>query len=116
MFPQLRERLGPALDLLVEFSTLGEFRLGADGVVCPASALNPDSRRHPAEPVAQRCSPECEPQMGGAGAPNAERAAVRRNVAGGAAGVRPAATPAAGRRRADCERRPTALEQPCLEA
>ena len=54
MFPQLRERIGPALDLIVEFSTLGEYRLNADGVLCAASALNP--------------APEREPQMGGAGA------------------------------------------------
>ncbi len=39
MFPQLRERIGPALDLFVEFSTLGEYRLNADGVLCAASAL-----------------------------------------------------------------------------
>ncbi len=54
MFPQLRERIGPALDLVVEFSTLGEYRLGADGVLCPASA-----------PTA--VAPERVPQMGGAG-------------------------------------------------
>ena len=41
MFPQLRERLGPVLDLVVEFSTLGEYRLGADGTLWPASALAP---------------------------------------------------------------------------
>jgi hypothetical protein len=84
MFPQLRERIGSALDLVVEFSTLGEYRLGADGAVWPASALTP--------------APEREPQMGGAGDhPLAARAAVRRNVAGGAAGLAPVATPAARR-------------------
>jgi hypothetical protein len=83
MFPQFRERIGSALDLVVEFSTLGEYRLAADGVLCRASALAP--------------APEREPQMGGAGAPNATRAAVRRIVAGGAAGSVPAATPAARR-------------------
>jgi hypothetical protein len=99
MFPQLRERLGPALDLLVEFSTLGEYRLNADGVLCAASAL--------------ALAPEREPQMGGAGAPNAARAADRRIVAGGAAGSAPAATPAAGRPR--CERESArAPEQLCL--
>ena len=75
MFPQLRERIGPALDLIIEFSTLGEYRLNADGVLCAASALT--------------CAPECEPQMGGAGAPNAARAAVSRIVAGAAAGTTP---------------------------
>jgi hypothetical protein len=84
MFPQLRERLGSALDLVVEFSTLGEYRLGADGAVWPASALT-----H---------APEREPQLGGAGDhPLAAQAAVRRIVAGGAAGQVPVATPAARR-------------------
>lgn len=99
MFPQLRERIGPALDLIVEFSTLGEYRLDADGVLCAASALTPAF--------------ECEPQMGGAGYGIAGRAAVSRIVAGGAAGTKPAATPAA--RRPACERTPArANEQLCL--
>jgi hypothetical protein len=83
MFPQLRERIGSALDLVVELSTLGEYRLGADGAVWPASALAP--------------APEREPQLGGAGDPLAGRAAVRRIVAGGATGPVPVATPAARR-------------------
>jgi len=84
MFPQLRERIGPALDMIVEFSTLGEYRLGADGAVYPASALAPASER--------------VPQLGGAGDhPVVLRAAVRRIVAGGAVGTTPAATPAARR-------------------
>jgi hypothetical protein len=83
MFPQLRQRIGPALDLIVEFSTLGEYRLDVDGVLRPASALAPASER--------------APQLGGAGDSVAGRAAVRRIVAGGAAGLAPAATPAARR-------------------
>jgi hypothetical protein len=83
MFPQLRQRFGPAFDLLVEFSTLGEYRLDADGVLCPASALALPSER--------------SPQLGGAGDSVAARAAVRRIVAGGAVGLTPAATPAARR-------------------
>jgi hypothetical protein len=84
MFPQLRQRIGPALDLIVEFSTLGEYRLGADGVVYPASAL-----AHASERV---------PQLGGAGDhPVVAQAAVRRIVAGGAVGIAPAASPAARR-------------------
>jgi hypothetical protein len=83
MFPQLRQRFGPALDLLVEFSTLGEYRLDADGVLCPASALALPS--------------EQAPQLGGAGDTVAAQAAVRRIVAGGAVGLTPAATPAARR-------------------
>jgi hypothetical protein len=112
MFPQLKERIGLALDLVVEFSTLGEYRLNADGVLCTASALTPAHER--------------EPQMGGAGAPNAARAAVRRIVAGEAAGTTPVATPAARRpgpipacaprpRRPVCEADATAAhEQLCL--
>ena len=84
MFPQLRQRIGPALDMIVEFSTLGEYRLGADGAVYPASALAPASER--------------VPQLGGAGDhPVVLRAAVRRIVAGGAVGSTPAASPAARR-------------------
>jgi hypothetical protein len=78
MFPQLRERFGSALDLVVEFSTLGEYRLGAD---------------HPL----------------------AAQAAVRRIVAGGAAGKVPVATPAARRlARARRPGAPAAPEQLCL--
>jgi hypothetical protein len=83
MFPQLRQRIGPALDLIVEFSTLGEYRLDADGVLRPASAFAHVSER--------------APQLGGIGDSLAGRAAVRRIVAGGAAGLAPAATPAARR-------------------
>ena len=83
MFPQLRQRIGPALDLIVEFSTLGEYRLDTEGVLRPASAF-----AH---------APERAPQLGGAGDSVAARAAVRRIVAGGAAGLAPAATPAARR-------------------
>jgi hypothetical protein len=102
MFPQFRERFGPALDLVVEFSTLGEYRLGANGAVWPASALAP--------------APERAPQLGGAGDhPLAAQAAVRRIVAGGAAGKVPVATPAA-RRLAHARRpgAPAAPEQLCL--
>ena len=140
MFPQLRERIGPALDLVVEFSTLGEYRLNADGVLCPASALAPALRKRPASPDAQRWTPECEPQMGGAGVSRPEadgsagcagygiaaRAAVRHLVAGEAAGATPVATPAARRpgfgsnrapkpRRPACDGKPAAaFEQLCL--
>jgi len=83
MFPQLRQRIGPALDLIVEFSTLGEYRLDTEGVLRPASAFAHATER--------------APQLGGAGDSVAGRAAVRRIVAGGAAGLAPAATPAARR-------------------
>ena len=101
MFPQLRQHIGPALDMIVEFSTLGEYRLDADGVLRPASAFAPASER--------------APQLGGTGEPLAGRAAVRRIVAGGAAGQVPVATPAA-RRLARYRRpgAPAAPEQLCL--
>lgn len=97
MFPRLREQLGTALDLIVEFSTLGEYRLGV-----PAT---------PGAPGAPADAPGQAPQMGGgggspvtagsagrAGHGSAARAAVRRTVAGGAAGPVPVVTPAARRR------------------
>src|SRR5215217_9585236 len=81
MFPRLREQIGTALDLIVEFSTLGEYRLAADG---------PGASSAPAD------APGQAPQLGGAGV-TALRAAVRRTVAGGATGSTPVATPAARR-------------------
>lgn len=81
MFPRLREQIGTALDLLVEFSTLGEYRLAIEGVGVAGA---------PAD------APGQAPQLGGASA-LPPRAAVRRTVAGGAAGNTPVATPAARR-------------------
>jgi hypothetical protein len=83
MFPRFREQIGTALDLIVEFSTLGEYRLG----VTPT----------PGAPCAPADAPDQAPRLGGAGE-TAGRAAVRRKVAGGAAGRVPVATPAARRR------------------
>jgi hypothetical protein len=100
MFPQLRQRIGPALDLIVEFSTLGEYRLDADGVLRHASALARASER--------------APQLGGAGDSVAGRAAVRRIVGGGAAGLAPAATPAATRLGRDAGAAKAAQELACL--
>jgi hypothetical protein len=82
MFPRLREQIGTALDLFVEFSTLGEYRLAAEAIPGASSA--------PAD------APGQAPQLGGAGV-TALRAAVRRTVAGGATGSTPVATPAARR-------------------
>src|SRR5215217_1578214 len=55
MFPRFREQLGTALDLIVEFSTLGEYRLGVDSA-------------HGA-PGAPAVAPGHAPQLGGAGSP-----------------------------------------------
>jgi hypothetical protein len=90
MFPRFREQIGTALDLIVEFSTLGEYRLAAD-VPGPSGA--------PAD------APGQAPQLGGA-VPHALRAAVRRTVAGGATGMVPVATPAARRLRKAAHSRP----------
>ena len=105
MFPRLREQIGTALDLFVEFSTLGEYRLGAEAIPGASSA--------PAD------APGQAPQRGGAGV-TALRAAVRRTVAGGATGKPapcrsqvPVATPAARRFRGSCGA-PKPGEQLCL--
>ena len=82
MFPRFREQIGTALDLFVEFSTLGEYRLVAEAIPGASSA--------PAD------APSQAPQLGGAGV-YALRAAVRRTVAGGPTGSTPVATPAARR-------------------
>ena len=83
MFPRFREQIGTALDLIVEFSTLGEYRLAAEA---------PGASSAPAD------APGQAPQLGGAG-PLTLRAAVRRTVAGGPTGHVPVATPAARRLR-----------------
>jgi hypothetical protein len=98
MFPRLREQIGTALDLIVEFSTLGEYRLEAAG---PGAASAPVD------------APGQAPQLGGAG-PHALRAAVRRTVAGGATGQTPVATPAARRCLARRGGSVKAPEQLCL--
>jgi hypothetical protein len=82
MFPRFREQIGNALDLIVEFSTLGEYRLAAEAIPGASSA--------PAD------APDHASQLGGAGT-HALRAAVRCTVAGGATGSTPVATPAARR-------------------
>ena len=96
MFPRFREQIGTALDLIVEFSTLGEYRLVAD--VPGASGAPADA-------------PGQAPQLGGAGV-HALRAAVRRTVAGGATGSTPVATPAARRLLSEAAAPESATAQP----
>jgi|SRR5215211_2773451 len=126
MFPRLRDRFGAALDTLVEFSTLGEYRLGA-------SASAPTS----AQPAV---SDGLGPSFGWEAAPvtpdaDAGAGPAHRTVAGGAAAFpgdafgralhgTPAATPAAARPREHLARRrltrrrrpgaPPPPEQGCL--
>jgi hypothetical protein len=105
MFPRFREQIGTALDLIVEFSTLGEYRLAADGPGASSALADASGQA---------------PQMGGAGSSLNLCAAVRRTVAGGPTGHVPVATPAARRLRerhaASKARRPAPIagEQLCL--
>jgi hypothetical protein len=97
MFPRLREQIGTALDLFVEFSTLGEYRLVAEAGASSAPADAPSQA----------------PQLGGAGV-HALRAAVRRTVAGGPTGSTPVATPAARRLMKAAEAPPSREPAACL--
>jgi hypothetical protein len=87
MFPGLRQRFDAALDLIVEFSTLGEYRLAAPVAGGRASALvSPQAE-------AAGCAPtlsEPGPRMGGAGR-NAARAAEQQAAKGAVVTARGAA-------------------------
>jgi hypothetical protein len=119
MFERLKDRIGTALDCLVEFSTLGEYRLAAPRA--DGSAIAPP-------PSASRGSGLGGLQLSGIAHPGAApaRAAVGpacRTVAVGAIGTAPVATSAArrlprGSSRARSVRRPAPAraEQPCLSA
>jgi hypothetical protein len=120
MFPGLRQRFGVALELVVEFSTLGEYRMDAAG-------------DHPAGALATAAGESGG--LGGLGIP-AERVPPkhRHTVAEGTTGRPPVATPAARRlQRAQPTRRgpgravalrsrrhragtPPVPDQPCLRA
>ena len=121
MFEELKDRIGTALDCLVEFSTLGEYRLAAP--VAAGSAIAPPSAAshgtglgghelsgiaHPwAAPTRAAGGPAC------------------RTAVGGAIGDSPVVTPAARRparpafsrsrpRRRSRGGAPAPAEQPCL--
>ena len=119
MFEGLKDRIGTALDTVVEFSTLGEYRLAAPAAgsaSAPPPSASPGSGlgghvlsgiAHPgASPTRADGGPGC-------------RAAV-----GGATGTVPVVNPAARRqpRRSAAVRRrtragaPKAAQQPCLSA
>ena len=96
MFPRFTERLGTALDLFVEFSTLGEYGLGASPAPRPTSA----------QPAA------VSPARGLGGAdPRVGRSSERRPSVG-VVGCVPAATPSGRRRRPA----PAPPEQACKAA
>jgi hypothetical protein len=84
MFPALRQRFDAALDLIVEFSTLGEYRLAASAADGRASA---PVAAAPEAAGSAGCAPTesfgLGPRMGGAGARVARSA--EQQVAGGAA-------------------------------
>ena len=118
MFERLKDRIGTALDCLVEFSTLGEYRLPAPA---GGSAIAPP-------PSASHGSGLGGHELAVAAVPEAATHRVSggpacRTVAVGAIGNRPVATPAARRRgERPVQRRrqrhgvPRAAEQPCLSA
>jgi hypothetical protein len=85
MFPRLRDRLGTALDIVVELSTLGEYRLA--GPCPPGGAGAPPRSLSPG------------PCLGGAGSV-ARGTAARSAVAEGVTGAPPVSTPAARAQRA----------------
>ena len=93
MFPRLRERLDTAIDVVVEFSTLGEYRLA----VRPEALRPKDAAAVPNGPLTGGAGPgNHEPGLGGAG-PAAGLVPARRAGAGGATGSPSVATPAARR-------------------
>lgn len=104
MFERLKDRIGTALDCLVEFSTLGEYRLPAPA---GSSAIAPPS-----------------PSSHGSGlGGHASGGPACRTVAVGAIGTGPVVTPAARRRGSQPAPRrrqrpgvPRPVPQPCLSS
>jgi hypothetical protein len=90
MFPGLRQRFDAALDLIVEFSTLGEYRLAAPVAGVRASALVAAQAEAAGSAGCAPISPEPGPRMGGAGG-NAARAAEQEAAKGAAVTARGAA-------------------------
>lgn len=113
MFERLKDRLGTALDCLVEFSTLGEYRLPAPAG--SSASAPPPSSSHGSGLGGHESSGIAHP-----GAPPARAVGgpACRTVAVEAIGRVPVATSAA--RRQPVRRRrpgvPQAAEQPCLHA
>ena len=116
MFERLKDRLGTALDCLVEFSTLGEYRLAAPAAAGSASAPPPASS-HGSGLGGHELSGIAHP---GATPARAAGGPACRTVAVGAIGIVPVATSAArrpaARRRRPRRGAPPVAEQPCLYA
>src|SRR3954449_11632643 len=114
MFERLQDRIGTALDCLVEFSTLGEYRLAAPVATGSAGAPAPSSSRGSGL-GGHELSGNAHP---GATSARAAGGPACRTVAVGAIGDLPVATSAAWRRPARAPQRrrgaPPAAEQPCL--
>jgi hypothetical protein len=121
MFEGLKDRIGTALDCLVEFSTLGEYRLAAPAA--DSSAIAPPAASSPGSGLGGH-------ELSGIAHPGATPARAAggpacRTVAVGAIGTVPVATSAARRpssphspappRRVRAGA-PRAAEQPCLSA
>src|SRR3954469_4979629 len=112
MFERLKDRFGTALDCLVEFSTLGEYRLpapagGSASAPPPSSSHGSGLGGHESSGIALPGAPPAR-AVGGPAC---------RTVAVGAIGTAPVATSAA--RRQSRRRRPgtpPATAQPCLHA
>ena len=114
MFERLKDRFGTALDCLVEFSTLGEYRLAAPVATGSASAPPPTSS-HGSGLGGHELSGNAHP---GATSARAAGGPACRTVAVGAIGIVPVVTSAArrpaGRRRRPRRGAPPVAEQPCL--
>ena len=71
MFPRLEQRLRARLDLLVEFSTLGEYRVAAAGGLVPASSCETPHAGESTRGRGARCAPAPIGSRSRAGAPPA---------------------------------------------
>jgi hypothetical protein len=98
MFPRFTERLGTALDMVVEFSTLGEYGLGDSPAPKPPSAPPAAVSHVPGLGGAGGCDVS-EQAVPASGCVAAGRSRTRRSIAGASAGCSPAAAARSGARR-----------------
>jgi hypothetical protein len=118
MFERLKDRIGTALDCLVEFSTLGEYRLPAPAA--SSAIAPPPSSSHGSGLGGHELSGNAHP---GATSARAAGGPACRTVAVGTIGIGPVVTPAARRRGSQpaTGRRqrpgvPRPVPQPCLSS